>query len=131
MTRNLTKIEIKEKLEALGINGDGNVKILRARSQEVNVPVTETKWKVIIGYVGQLKGAAQIVCEQGFVDLYGKVPGGKALTMNGSKVINPLTGVASINKETSAISMLKRCDDFKNEQIQRCIFVAYSMYCSD
>ena len=49
MTRNLTKIEIKEKLEALGMNGDRNVKTLSARAQEANVPLTDTKGKVIIG----------------------------------------------------------------------------------
>ena len=40
---------------------------------------------VILGYAGQPKGAAQIVCERGFINLEEKLPNGKKLTMSGTK----------------------------------------------
>ena len=55
------------------------------------------------------------MCDRGFVNLDGKLPNSKISTMNGKKETDPLTGVVSITKETSSISMLKRCNDFKNE----------------
>ena len=88
------------------------MKTLRERAKEANVPLIETKGKVILGYVGQPKGAAQIVCKQGFINLEGKLPNGNKITMSGTKEIDPLTGGISYTKEIRAISMLKSCEDF-------------------
>ena len=74
MTRKLNKVEIKEKFGAMGYNTDFNIKILRQRATEVNVPLYETKSKIIPGYVGNPKGAAQIACTRGFINTDGMLP---------------------------------------------------------
>ena len=73
---------------------------------------------VVPGYVGKPKGASQIACERGFIDLNGKLPNGRKMTMNGSSVKDGVTGVVTIDKTTSVLSILKQCKDFKNEQTQ-------------
>ena len=118
VTHKFNKAELKEKLEAIGINSDGNVKVLRQRAIEANLPLEETISKIIPGYVGKPKGAAQVACERGFIDLDGKLPSGDKFTLNGTSVKDGLTGVVTINKATSVISILKRCDDFRNEKTQ-------------
>ena len=94
-------------MEAIGIISDGNVKVLIERVIEANLPLKETISKLIPGYVGKPKGAAQVACKRGFIDLNGKLPNGDKRTLNGISVKNGLAGVVTINKETSVISMLK------------------------
>ena len=65
VTRKLNKAEIKEKLGAMGYNADGNVRVLKQRVTEANVPLYETKSKIIPGYVGKPKDATQITCKVG------------------------------------------------------------------
>ena len=38
--------------------------------------------------------------------------------MNGTKIKDHVTGVTTIDTETSVIRMLKNCSDFKNERTQ-------------
>ena len=64
------------------------------------------------------KGAAQIICERGFTDLEGKLPDGRKVSMNGTSSKDPVTSMVTIDKTTSALSILKRCSDFQNEQTQ-------------
>ena len=117
-TRKLTKPELKALLEAKGFNGEGKVDQLRTRANEAGIPLTEITQKIVYGYVGKAKGAAQIACERGFVDLDGKLSNGAKFTMNGTLSKDLLTGVVTRNKETSVIRMLEKCDDFKNEKKQ-------------
>ena len=88
------------------------------RAKEAGIPLTITKGKIIEGYIGKPKGASQIVCERGFVDMEGKLPDGSKFSMNGTSSKDALTGVKLINKATSVIRMLQRCDDFRNETTQ-------------
>ena len=118
VTRKLTKAELKQVLETHGMNGDGNVEQLRGRATLASIPTTETKGRVVEGYVNKPKGAAQILCERGFIDLNGCFPDGSKVTMNGTTTKDPITGSKTINKTTSAIQQLRKCSDFKNEQTQ-------------
>ena len=118
VTHKFNKAEIKKKLEVMGMNSDRNVKVLRERATEANLPLEETISKLIPGYVRKPKGAAQVACKRGFIDLYEKLPNGDKRTINGTSVKDRLTGVVIINKATSLISMLKQCGNFKNEKTQ-------------
>ena len=80
--------------------------------------MTETAQKIVQGYVGKAKGASQIVCERGFVDLEGKLSNGAKFTMQGTSSKDLLTGVVTRNKETSVIRILEKCNDFKYEKKQ-------------
>ena len=116
--QNLTKAEIKLESEELGINNDRNMNTLRVRAQESNVSFTKIKGKVFREYVGKPKRAAQIVCNQRFLDLNRKLTNSKTLAMSDAKVTNPLTGVVSVNKETGTLIILKQFGDFRNKQTQ-------------
>ena len=118
VTRKLNKLELKTALESKGYNGEGKVDALRDRAKEAGIPLTITKGKVTEGYISKPKGASQIVCERGFVDMEGKLPDGSKFYMNGTSSKDPLTGAKLINKATSVIRMLQRCDDFRNETTQ-------------
>ena len=78
--------------------------------------MTETNGKIIEGYIGNPKGAAQIAFEQGFLDDEGKLPKGTKCTMNGKSSKDTVTGVTSTDKTTSVIIMLNRYHDFKSEK---------------
>lgn len=82
------------------------------RAEEANISLTETKQKIVDGYVGKPKGAAQIACKRGFLDDKGKLPNGTKCSLNGTSSKDKLTGVTSIDKTTSVIRMLNRCHDF-------------------
>ena len=118
VTKTLNKSELKKKLEELGLNSDGNVKTLKARATEAGLPLTETTSKIIPGYVGKPKGAAQIAAERGFINLDGKLHNGKKYSMHGASTKDPITKVVTLDKETSVIRILKKCSDFKNETTQ-------------
>ena len=90
--------------------------ILRTRVQEANIPLTETNMKCIEGYVNKPKGAAQIACKRGFINLEGNLPKGTKFSMNGKPLTDELTGVTSLDKNTSVVRMLKKCSNFKNEK---------------
>ena len=70
-TQRLNNTELEKKLDALAMNTDGNIDQLQARSREANIPITETVGVVKEGFMGKAKGAAQIVCERGFIGLDG------------------------------------------------------------
>ena len=53
------------------------------------------------------KGAAQIVCKRGFIDLEGKLSDVRIVSMHGTSSKDPITGIFTINKVTSAFSILK------------------------
>ena len=108
VTRKLTKAELKSVLETSKMNSDGNVEKLRVRATLANIPIIETKGKIIEGYVNKAKGAAQILCEREFIDTSSRLPDGSKLSMNGITVEDPVTAVASSNKATSAIEMLRK-----------------------
>jgi len=76
ITRKLNKSELKTILELKGFNGNGSSADLIERAEEANISLTETKQKIVDGYVGKPKGAAQIACERGFLDDKGKLPNG-------------------------------------------------------
>ena len=94
------------------MNSDDNVAQLRAQAQQANIPITETMSIVVPGYIGKLKGAAQIACERGFIDLNGNLSNGRKMLMGGSSVKDAVTDVVTIDKATSVISILKQCTDF-------------------
>lgn len=116
--KKLTKLELKQKLEELGMNHDGNVEQLKERATIANIPITKTQGIVEEGFMNKPKGAAQIICERGFTDLEGKLPDGRKVSMNGTSSKDPVTSIVTIDKTTSALSILKRCSDFQNEQTQ-------------
>jgi hypothetical protein len=117
-TTKLTKAELKKVLEGLAMNVEGNAKQLQERARVAGIPITKTKGSVEEGFMGKPKGAAQILIERGFLSLAGKLSDGQACTMKGASCKDDLTGVITIDKTTSAISMLKGCADFKNEKTQ-------------
>ena len=62
---------MKKTLEDKGLNSDDDVKTLIFRATEANITISRTSGKVISGYIGKPKGAAQITAEQGFNRLDG------------------------------------------------------------
>eukprot|EP00555_Chaetoceros_dichaeta_P003542 CAMPEP_0198253148 /NCGR_PEP_ID=MMETSP1447-20131203/3605_1 /TAXON_ID=420782 /ORGANISM="Chaetoceros dichaeta, Strain CCMP1751" /LENGTH=91 /DNA_ID=CAMNT_0043938691 /DNA_START=117 /DNA_END=392 /DNA_ORIENTATION=+ len=56
-------------------------------------PLEETISKISPGYVGKPKGAAQVACKRGFIDLDGKLPSGDKRTLNGTSVKDGLINV--------------------------------------
>ena len=112
VTRKFTKPELKAKLEATGFNGEGKVDVLRTRTQEANIPLTETNMKYVEGYVNKPKGVAQIACKREFVNLEGNLPNGTKFSMNGKPLTDELTGVTSLDKSTSVVRMLGKCNNF-------------------
>ena len=77
-----------------------------------DIPITKTKGIVEEDFMGKPKGAAQILIERGFLNLEGKLSDGRACTMKGASCKDDLTGVITIDKATSVISMLKGYTDF-------------------
>ena len=118
ITRSLNKGELEKKLKDAGLNSDGNAKALKIRAVEANIPIEVTTPKVIPGYVGKAKGAAQIAAERGFIGLDGLLSNGKKYSMNGTSTKDPVTKVVTMNRDTSVIRILQRCNDFKNEKTQ-------------
>ena len=57
-TQKLTKLELKQKLEELGMNHDGNVAQLRERAIIANIPITKTQGIVKEGFMDKPKSAA-------------------------------------------------------------------------
>ena len=103
VTRNYNKSELKERLEEANLNSDGKVDALRKRAADANIAIKETTGKIIPGYVGKPKGAAQIACERGFIDLSGNMVNGKKYSMNGKSMKDEVTGVVTIDTTTSII----------------------------
>lgn len=96
ITRKLTKPELKKLLEEKGFNGEGKVDTLKIRAMDAVIPLAMTKTKVVPGYVGKPKGAAQIACERGFITLDGNLPNGSKFTMHGTSSKNAVIGVELI-----------------------------------
>ena len=78
---------------------------------------TETKGIVVEGYVNKPKGAAQILCERGFIDFNGCFQDVMKVSMN-EKTRDTITRCKTLNKTTNVIQQLRKCSDFKNEQTQ-------------
>ena len=116
--RKLTAVELRNKLEDKGLNSAGRVKDLVERAKLADIPITESSVKIIPGYIDKPKGALQIACERGLIDQNGKVLNGKKASLSGTKSKDAVTGVVSIDKETSVLRLLQQCSDFKNEQTQ-------------
>ena len=116
--RKLTVAELRKKLEDKGLNLVGWVADLRERAQQADIPITESSIKIIPGYVNKPKGILQIAFERGFLDKSGKLHNGKKATLTCTRSKNPITGVVEVDKETSVLRILQRCNDFKNEQTQ-------------
>ena len=126
MTRKLTKSELRSLIKTKGYNGEGKVADLQKRAKDADIPLTETNGKIIEGYIGKPKGVVQISCEQGFLNLEGKLPNGTKCSMNGTSSKDRLTGVTNVDKTTSVVRMLSRCRDFKNEKTQLMYIWTYS-----
>ena len=111
VTHKLTKSKLRSLLEAKGYNGEGKVADLQKQAKDADIPLTETNGKIIEGYIGKPKGAAQISCERGFLNLEGKLPNGTKCSMNGTSSKDRLTGVTNVDKTTSVVRTLSKCHD--------------------
>ena len=107
VTRKITAVELRKALEDKGLNTDGKVTQLKRRAIEVNIPIAETTGKVVPGYFGKPKGTLQISAERGFINQEGKLPNGKKAIMHGTSKKDAHTGIKSVNKMTSVVSILK------------------------
>lgn len=117
VTRNLTTVELRQVLEEKGLNTDGKVTQLRQQATDANIPISVTASKIIPGYIGKAKGSHQIAAEQGFISLDGKLANGRKCTMYGTPNKDPQTEIVSVDKATSILRILGKCNDFKNEQM--------------
>ena len=66
--KNLTVAELKQALEANGLNADGDRKQLLEQCEAAGIAVKKLLPKMIAGYVGKQKGAFQIAFKRGFCD---------------------------------------------------------------
>ena len=66
--KNLTVAELKQTLEAKGLNANGDRKRLLEQCEAAGIAVKKRLPKMIAGYVGKQKGSLQITFESGFCD---------------------------------------------------------------
>ena len=59
--------QLKKTLKDKGLNNDDDVKHLRLRETEANIPISQASGKVISGYIRKPKNTAQISAERGFI----------------------------------------------------------------
>ena len=62
-TRQYTKDELLKQLRQRGILAKGKKQAIQSKAQELNLPIEETKAKVIKGWENKLKGLIQVVCK--------------------------------------------------------------------
>ena len=115
VTRKLNKEELKKKLEELGMNSDGNIAELRMRANVANIPIFKEKGNIIEGYIGKLKGALKISCEQGLIGIDGKLVHGLKVSMQGKLSNDGVIGVVTIDRTTSVVEILRGYNNFKTE----------------
>jgi hypothetical protein len=135
-TRDMTVVELQQRLEAEGFNSDGKRAELESRCVLANLPTKLAEPVMTAGYVGTPKGAAHIPFERGFFDASLKLENGKKVSMIGAKLVEDNTAAAAAaapartdhkkkRKEkvkhdatTSVLSTLKKCEDFASERPQ-------------
>jgi hypothetical protein len=134
-TRDMTVVELRQRLEAEGFNSDGKRVELESRCVLANLPTKLSEPVMTSGYVGTPKGAAHIAFERGFFDSSMKLRNGKKVSMIGAKLVEDTAAAAApaqvitdhrkkrkekVKRDatTSVLSMLKKCEDFASERPQ-------------
>jgi hypothetical protein len=113
----MTVPELRKQLEENGLSSDGKKDDLLKRCELGNLPVRHRVAIKEEGYVGKAKGAAHIGFECGFWDENLRLPDGRLVSMQGSKLRTE--GTKEIrDPSTSAREILRTCEDIRTEKPQ-------------
>ena len=108
VTRQYTKAELLRHLkEQKGITAKGKKAAIQAEVQEHNLPIQETKARIVEGWENKAKGLLQVLWERGFID-ESKVD---KYTLKGYQDV-----LGSVQNDFSLKSLMSNCLDFEEEE---------------